>query len=134
MTTTKNITILFVDDDQNRHDLIRKVFFFSGFSVVHTTTADNAILLIQERSFDIICLDHDMGEGKNGKDVAKVVAMSAVDQSKFPMFVWIHSWNIVAAREMQSILQSAGIDLYVAFFTKESVNKMANIIKEKVEK
>ena len=101
--------ILVLDDDPTRH----KVFdtLFAGHTLVHVYTVPQLEIQLARRTFNLICLDHDLGDqpGKpgNGQDAAYVVAAHFATTAK--PFVLIHSWNTVGARAMVNILQEAGI-------------------------
>jgi hypothetical protein len=123
--------ILILDDDQTRHDAFKarltKHYGSDGVVLVqHISFEKFNNCLTEMEKFDIIYLDHDLGDhtsenivrgsgiyGRdlsfNGQDAALCVA--ALPKDKHPDKVIVHSWNPPGARMMVNILREAGISV-----------------------
>lgn len=89
--------ILFLDDDQWRHDLALEAN--RGHDVTYVWTAAEAEEAMAAERFDLASLDHDLGEevDNDGMHAARWLA----DHPRWaPRMVVIHSWNPVAAAGM----------------------------------
>lgn len=73
----------------------------------HVYTCATAIDALTGERFDLCLLDHDLGEGDSGTEVARAIA--AMDPDRHPRDVIIHSHNPVGAERMRDILRDAGI-------------------------
>lgn len=105
--------VLFLDDDESRHDVVEH--WPSAGDVTHVRTVDQALKALRRERFDVVCLDHDLGgqqmveshEG-TGYHVAQAIA-------KEPAWhlgrVIVHSWNPEGARRMAEKLREAGLDV-----------------------
>jgi len=72
------------------------------------TSKEARIALIDEDLFDLVCLDHDLGESKaagSGLEVAEFIARDMRD--KIPRWVLVHSSNVPAADRMSHELEDA---------------------------
>lgn len=91
--------ILFVDDDDTRHDIAAKAF--KAHEVWHARDIDVAIHMLAAREYDLVCIDHDMADdGRTGVDVATAL----VAQPWEPRFAWVHSWNPVGQQRIADVL------------------------------
>jgi CheY-like chemotaxis protein len=112
--------IFCLDDSFERHKLFREKF--SNDNIIFAISAKEAIdILSEDMEWDIICLDHDLGEEieegsnliNNGYEVAKFLA------TKNPKcLVIIHTGNFWGAVRMMSALPQA--DYIPYFFQKEN--------------
>ena len=100
--------ILILDDDENRHTLFD--LNYRGHELIHVRTAAEAIGFLKSETFDVACLDHDLGGMQmvdswgtepTGYDVAKWIAMHP---ERKPKLIYIHSYNPDGARNMHNIL------------------------------
>jgi hypothetical protein len=66
-----------------------------------------AKMLIAKRLVSHISFDHDLGEGKTGYDVAKLIEELAYDKELAPMTWDIHSANPVGRKRIEQAMQSA---------------------------
>jgi len=108
--------IFILDDNQDRHDGFRKAFSDPDHVLIHVYTHNQAVKALQDNpAFDVVYLDHDLGDLQDGdkddygreltgQDVARFIARE-LDSSKLPGEVIIHSWNPVGARAMLQMLQ-----------------------------
>lgn len=103
------LKILFLDDDPYRHGQFTKK---QPMGIVTTCwTAEECITLLKTNKWDIVWLDHDLGEGHTGMVVVDFIV--ALQQEQRPDVVIIHSSNIVARKEMLLRLQDAGVLAYL---------------------
>lgn len=123
----KALEILFLDDDQARHDSFSKGLKRRGIdSELAEIHVAYSIMEAQDElqdntAFDIAFLDHDLSgrqmvmqrEG-TGTIVAEHIA--AMPQEQQPKLVVVHSFNAIGAQRMMEILQNAGVRcLYIPF-------------------
>ena len=102
--------ILFLDDDNRRHDYFEYAMLSNAkeHEVVHVHTAKAAIeALISNERFDLVHLDHDLGNGvgNNGYEVA--VFISTMSGSTVPRKIVIHSSNQQGAERMSTQLEDS---------------------------
>lgn len=106
---SKKDRIFLLEDSEDR------IKWFKGKfpELVHAATVKEAIPILEEKTFDWLFLDHDLGlldyqgytvngEG-TGRDVARFLSRHASFKSR----VVIHSWNPVGAAAMKDILVGA---------------------------
>lgn len=98
------LRVLIVEDDDERMLTFDAVF--RDDTAFRACDADGAIALLGMGGYDLVMLDHDLGPGGNGQDVARVIASLPADQQPF---VIIHSWNPDGARRMADILIGGGV-------------------------
>jgi len=104
--------ILFMDDDVERYDHLRK-YLPSSIEIVHVYTVSEAQEKMMEQEFDLLMLDHDLGIGMVGGDgieLAKWISRS-MDKYKWKpgCDVIIHSMNPVGAGNMVAELGMCSI-------------------------
>ena len=102
--------ILFLDDDNRRHEYFEYAMLSNSkeHEIVHVHSAKAAIdALINNERFDLVHLDHDLGNGvgNNGYEVA--VFISTMSGSTVPHKIVIHSSNPVGAERMLSRLEDS---------------------------
>jgi CheY-like chemotaxis protein len=118
------IRVLVLDDNENRHDVFRHIL--PDASLTHVYTADEAITALQEKPrFNLLCLDHDLGDFKNksrsddpgdGTMVAEFIAQW-LDKKQYPDSIIVHSANFHASRRMAAILRAAGLTVTIKPFS-----------------
>ena len=108
-----NIKILFLDDDEARHALLKTWCKHAD----RYYNYDDCIKALRRNRYDIVSLDHDLGKDdelcipgltnkhRTGTDVATFIA--ALVQK--PRMAIIHSYNPIGAASMQAILDATGI-------------------------
>ena len=100
--------IMILEDSAER--VISFYNMFNNQSLTIVNTAEDAINLVNYIKFDVIFLDHDLGERvyvdseeKNtGYQVAKILSDSM--NSKTPII--IHSWNPIGVKNMKNTLKN----------------------------
>lgn len=140
--------ILFMDDMKERMDvftdiilsLIKRGEIKKVPDVDWAMNADMAIGLMKERDYDIVFLDHDleaphyngdMGDPtqKDGRYVAKWIALGPALGLTLPRHFHIHSWNWHGGMEMKYILETAGIKPSIAMFPKAIPDVLVAVLK-----
>ena len=106
--------ILFLDDDGLRHDRFRSMVAPSH-SVRYVWTAEEAIEALLTDSFDIACLDHDLGgkqfvPSEGAEATGYTVAKAIAEMDRKPAQVIVHSFNAVGAQNMVECLTAAGVN------------------------
>ena len=114
--------ILFLDDDDARHEIFADQAKAGGHELFHAHTIDEFAGLIDIHDFDEVWLDHDLndfqyeskgiemyGNGELNGTAAARWLVSLLPERR-PQKVVIHSWNPVGAANMQEILQNGGFD------------------------
>lgn len=112
---------LILDDEGARHTWFASELSLHGYKVVHCWDAPRAMLALQnEGPFDLICLDHDLGEGvpSTGMEVAQWMAEHA-GWAADPCTVIVHSLNFPAGQLMASKLTQHGA-VHVPFYQLHS--------------
>lgn len=99
--------ILILEDSKERMEFFHKRF--SEHEIDHVEHAKNAIELLKEKEYDLICLDHDLGDQQMAWDdedcgmiVAKYLAENPVEAR-----IVIHSFNTPRAMAMKYYLPYA---------------------------
>lgn len=133
--------ILILDDNMDRHEAFARHYI--GHDVQHVTHALSCIAALGAARFDIVHLDHDLGdfESENGEADYWVdgwgsrreyngqnVALALVDlpDELLPGQVIIHSVNPEGARRMLAIVANAGIPVVWEPFNGESFATAVN--------
>lgn len=100
--------ILFLDDDKYRHETVRPMLLHDA-----AFTAREAIDALTARTYDVVFLDHDLGDRQHvdshgpeetGYTVAKWIAEH---RPAIPLVV-VHSMNPVGAGNISSLLRRRG--------------------------
>ena len=103
--------VLVLDDSPERREAFAEALEGCQVRLVATSKAAR-IALIDEDSFDLVCLDHDLGEfgavrPGDGMEVAQFIARDMRDN--IPSWVLVHSCNVPAADRMERELEDGGI-------------------------
>lgn len=99
-----NLKILILDDMSERHDGFIKVYKDRDVELFHAHNFAEFTKWLSEETFDIIWLDHDLGDVADGVDAAR-----ACLRLGYNPHIFIHSANIIGAAKMQRILQDGGV-------------------------
>lgn len=101
--------ILILDDREIRHEYFRNKW--GKFELTHVYTAKECIEKLENNNYDLITLDHDLGDeemvesGPNtGYEVAKWLAQHPEKQ---PGWIYLHSLNSVGRKNMKFLLPEA---------------------------
>ena len=83
--------LLFVDDERKPTTSLWRV----------AKTYEEAISILAEGEIEVLSLDHDLGEGKSGYDVAKWI----VEHNVWPRWINCHSMNPVGKANIRQLLK-----------------------------
>jgi len=104
---TQKLRILILDDDRERHDWFDR--HYAGHAVWHVYDVERMRrTMSKEMRFDIVQLDHDLGESENGLRAAQFIARD-LEARKHPLSCVVHSWNPAGAMRMVAELRDAGL-------------------------
>lgn len=124
--------VLFIDDENMRHQMALSLAKDEGIDLTQAFTIDEAIEFLESDNYDLVCIDHDMRENKrNGTDIAKKIHNDGIS---IP-FVWIHSANPVGAMNIKSIITKInGVGALVKEpFNFITLTKVFSIVKDAVD-
>jgi CheY-like chemotaxis protein len=107
--------VLLVDDDDYRHQVFIKAYKAHILVRTYDYAQAQEYLGLSGPKFDLILLDHDLGEGPTGMAVAKLIA--ALPQEQRPEVVRVHSWNVDGARQIIAFLKDYAIPAYHQLFS-----------------
>ena len=103
-----SMRLFFLDDNPTRHEVLKA----TGIQADHCYTYDDALVKLQPVKYDVLSLDHDLGEGddyctpgvnnkhKTGTDLARVI----VERDIIADVIILHSFNPIGAQSMHQIL------------------------------
>jgi len=100
-----SLNILFVDDDADRYRAFARKKRPQD-RLVYVETVESALDMLRSEVFDIVFLDHDLGEGNlEGKDLVKYIC---AQQMPLDCIFIIHSMNSVGGMNMKNMLSDCG--------------------------
>lgn len=103
--------ILFLDDNQVRHDSAEKAFTNSGHTLLHAFTQEDVLQILnscQER-IGLAMLDYDLDQGEpTGSEIASQV-LNTIAEEKWPARVIVHSNNPDGALNIISKFRNADV-------------------------
>lgn len=106
--------ILILEDDGHRVNIFIEKFYIHRLTV--SENSSTIIDLLNQKVFDYIFLDHDLGDGNgSGKDVSEYLRSNCLNKNNQAVII-IHSWNTPAAMAMLKDLPSAE---WIPFNTEE---------------
>lgn len=113
-----SLRILFVDDEEDRYRAFARKKRPQD-RLVYVQTVEDALSSLREELFDIVFLDHDLGDGNlEGKDLVKYIC---AQQMPLDSIFIIHSMNSVGGMNMKNMLNDQGYTaLYWAGAWKKS--------------
>jgi len=114
--------ILVLEDNQERIEWFQKNFNMTDFYFCKNVGVAIGLLNIQK--FDLMFLDHDLGEDKlTGYDFTKVLARKIKEGvvSNNPI-IYIHTSNPIGAKNMQSVLPQAIVCPFYDLINKKVKN------------
>ena len=135
------INVLFLDDDDTRLFYFKEAIAHSGLkcNVVHVDSARECIHHLRDRIFDVMFLDHDLGnrvyvsenDPNTGSEVARwIEANTGGKNNGIPCFV--HSFNPAGAQYMVGIIPNSvhipGVfakDNFIGSAAHETMRKIA---------
>lgn len=98
----EKLRILVVDDDLIRHEQF--LANNRDYDIVSTYSSSAAISIFDNGEFDLICLDHDLGEDGDIIPLVKYIAQCFAEGKKKPVPILIHSMNPVGAANIEGYL------------------------------
>jgi CheY-like chemotaxis protein len=99
--------ILVLEDDGHRVNVF--VDMLSQHDLTITENAHSAIDYLTEQVFDVIFLDHDLGENNgSGSLVSSFLRTNPLNDNNCAIII-IHSWNVSAVAAMKKDLPGASI-------------------------
>lgn len=99
---------LLVEDSDLLTRALARQYRAAGYDVACAGDGTHALAtLLSADRFDLVSLDHDLGDGPNGEDVARAIAN--LPQDARPTAVFIHSGNDAGAARIDDVLHDAGI-------------------------
>jgi len=98
---------LVVEDDEDLNEIYSRNLSKSGFEVSSASTGPEALWLLDEKTFDLVLLDINLGDGMDGVEVCRRIRLSI--SSDVPIVM------LTASDDMKSVLDSfnAGADDYL---------------------
>jgi CheY-like chemotaxis protein len=123
--------VLVLDDSPERLEAFSKILKGCQARLVSTSEAAR-VALIEDEPFDLVCLDHDLGEfgavrPGNGMEVAQFIARNMRD--KIPRWVLIHSSNVPAAERMVYELDKSRISVMRSAYSTKMLKELSGWIK-----
>jgi len=113
--------ILILEDDGSRVNNFIEILYVHDLDI--TENAYEAVNLLEAKVYDIILLDHDLGDGNgNGGIVSNFLRMNT-DNLNYNADILIHSWNAPASMSMQKDLPNA---MWAPFNTEEFYDVLVN--------
>jgi CheY-like chemotaxis protein len=100
--------ILILDDDQTRHLLLSDQY--RDMEQAHVTTAAKAIAAVRSERFDVVTLDHDLGDWQHnttGTDVVRAIVSLPAEAR--PARVIMHTGSSRDGLRCLEMLRAAGI-------------------------
>lgn len=99
--------VLFLDDDQNRHEQFKEVVVnFKKWAVTYVWTSQDACDACRKSQFDLAFLDHDLGEASILNGSMFTTELLSDNDILAPKAVIVHSSNEQGARNMVSKFRS----------------------------
>jgi len=112
--------MLFLDDEEWRHDFARKLYG-RKYDLFQPHGLDQFRACLRRERFEVMSLDHDLGDDRAGTGMDAVNEICALPQDKRPSIVIVHSWNVPASMRMVTALTVAGFRVHrKPFSAKES--------------
>lgn len=103
------VNVLFLDDDDSRFFYFKEAIAHSGIkcNVIHVDNARECIQHLRDRVFDMMFLDHDLGnrtyvsenDPETGSEVARWI-QSNPDHKNYGIPCFVHSFNPAGAKYM----------------------------------
>ena len=110
--------ILVVDDEEYRHEFFKRAYASLDNVLIQCYSYESALLEISStpNSFDLIFLDHDLGDSGSGYDLAKFIVRE-IDPKKSPdLEIFLHSMNPIGRANMFALLSNSGFNVLDAPF------------------
>ena len=106
--------ILILEDDGTRVNNFIELLHSHDLDI--TENAHEAVILLEHKVYDLLLLDHDLGEGNGtGSVVSNFLRMNPYNQNRHADIL-IHSWNAPASMSMLKDIPNA---VWAPFNTEE---------------
>lgn len=106
--------ILILEDDGMRVNNFIELLFRHDLDI--TESAHEAVALLEENIYDLLLLDHDLGEGNGSGSVVSCFLHAYPENPNNDAEILIHSWNSPASMAMLKDLPKA---VWAPFNTEE---------------
>lgn len=126
--------ILFIDDEDVRHDLAEQILT-PHHTIYHAHNYDETIEILNsyQTGFDLVMHDHDLGdfitneygqkEERTGSTIARWI-MNNLEENKLPIRAIVHSLNGEGAKNIISIYNSMKIPIQYITFSEELLKSL----------
>jgi len=115
--------ILILEDDGMRVNNFIELLFRHDLDI--TESAHEAVALLEEKVYDLLLLDHDLGEGDGSGSVVSCFLRAYPENPNNDAEILIHSWNSPASMAMLKDLPKA---VWAPFNTEEFYDILVNDI------
>lgn len=113
--------ILILEDDSNRATQFIELLHKHDLDIIEN--AYEAINLLETNVYDIILLDHDLGEGNGSGGVVSNFLRTYPSNPNYNAAILIHSWNTPASMSMLNDLPDA---IWAPFNTDDFYDILVN--------
>ncbi len=113
--------ILILEDDGHRVNNFIELLHNHDLDIIEN--AYEAVSLLESKVYDIILLDHDLGEGNGTGSIVSSFLCMYPDSPNYRADIVIHSWNTPAAMNMLRDLPRA---VWAPFNTEEFYDVLIN--------
>ena len=103
--------ILFLDDNEDRHNSAEKGFTNSGHTLLHAYNKEDVLEIVKgcQEKIGLAMFDHDLDNGEpTGSDIASLW-LNDFESTKYPARVIVHSNNYEGAKTIISKFKSADV-------------------------
>ena len=126
--------VLFLDDDEARHQVFKKAIDGLGMDVTYVYTAKDAIAELEAHHFDIFFSDHDLGgriyvDPEDSNTGSQVARWLHINPDHLPTKIILHTFNKAGADYMLGYLLNAQ---WIPFGFVKTTDIINNIIKEMI--
>ena len=115
--------ILILEDDGNRVNNFIELLHVHDLDI--TENAYEAVSLLESKVYDVILLDHDLGEGNGTGSIVSCFLRMHTDNPNYYAKILIHSWN---APDYMNMLKDLPRAKWAAFNTEEFYDILINEI------
>lgn len=115
--------ILILEDDGYRVNNFIELLYNHDLDI--TESAYQAVSLLESKLYDLILLDHDLGEGNGSGTTVSSFLKAYRDNPNNEALILIHSWNVPASNNMLKDLPNAA---WAPFNTREFYDLMTKLV------
>jgi CheY-like chemotaxis protein len=117
--------ILILEDDGTRVNNFIELLHTHDLDIIEN--AYEAVALLEVNVYDIILLDHDLGENNGSGGIVSSYLESYSDNPNYEATIIIHSWNVPASNNMLKDLPQA---VYAPYNTEEFYELLTGLAKK----